>query len=192
MLDALVVTLDSLQLRDVARETIASAKERFPAAQWVRQAIVQRHWQAGYLDDALAEIEQAESDFSTLDTGLLRLKALVLAASSRNQEAEAALREYRAAASELEEDAVNAWCDALGARMALSDANWSAVMQKIEQAIGRLPADPTLRMARGEACAAVGELTQATESFAEAMRLDPNWVAAGLAQVRVLLKIGPR
>ena len=83
--------LDLLQMSDAASTVLTEARRRFPEEQWVPEATVRRLWQAGRVDEALAELERAERDFDSLDSGLLRLSVVVLVAAEREEEARPAL-----------------------------------------------------------------------------------------------------
>jgi tetratricopeptide (TPR) repeat protein len=87
VLQVMVAMLDELQLHETARAVMDGAKQRFPDQQWVRQAIIHRHWQAGRLDQGLAEVTSARADFPAPEAGVLRLEAMLLAATGQRDAA---------------------------------------------------------------------------------------------------------
>jgi tetratricopeptide (TPR) repeat protein len=189
-LEMLVDMLDELSLRDVADDVINRVQQQFPQEQWVRQAKAHRRWQAGALEEALREVEAVEQSGKELQTGLRKLEVLLLLSLDRDDESRSALQPLLEPTGDPADDLNVAWARAVEARLDSGAGDWEQGMQRIDHAIALMPLDPALRLLKGEAYVAVGELVPASEAFAAAVKLDPNWITAGLTLAECLLRSG--
>ncbi|MDY7109366.1 MAG: tetratricopeptide repeat protein [Planctomycetota bacterium] len=186
-----VSLLDLLQMSEIASTVLADARQRFPQEQWVPEATVRRLWQAGRVDEALAELERAERDFDSLDSGLLRLSVVVLVAAEREEEARPALEQLEAAAIEGEAGRGDrAWAEALRARLHLTESTWREAVEAYQRALAADGDDPILHFLLGEAYAMAGEHALAVEAYGRAFTRQPSWLVAGATYAEALLTAG--
>ncbi len=191
VLERAVMLLDLMGLPDQANELLSATQTNFPDQYWVREVSVRRLWRANRLNQALAELEQAQTELNELSPGLQRLKVLTLICARRAGEAQQALAPLiEASTKDPARDADRAWAAAVNAALDPVQANWRDGMQAIGKALALSPNDPVLHYLVGDACLRVGEHSQAVQSYKLAHELDPDWMAAGIAYGEALLAVG--
>ena len=190
VLQRLLALLDALAMRELAVAVIGDAKLKFPGEQWVRQAAIRRLWLAQQLDRAIEEIAGAEADFKNLNPELQRLKALVMLASNRLDEARAAVNVLIGDPNDPAGDADRSWARAVLARIDHGERGWRGQVDACRSALLHEPTDPVLHYLLAEGCDELGEQSLALEAYRQAWSLEPNWLAAGIDYARLLLHVG--
>jgi len=191
ILEQMVALLDMLGLQETASGLLGRAEAQFPGEQWVQETAVRRLWHAGDVEGAERELARAEGEFGALGKSLLRVKAMVLAAEQRQEEARAALAMLkRQEGAEKDGRADAAWAEAMSARLGLSEGTWRSAVGAAEAALALQPEDASLHYILGEAQEMVGERAGAVESYRRAYRLEPSWLAAGVKLADALLAVG--
>ena len=190
----LVMLLDDLDLPSDADALVQRAKEQFPAESWVWDEAIRRPWLRRDLDAALAELELAKATMNAPAPNLLKWDVLINILMDRPDEMQAALRVLRERAETVEDresrDSLRAWGTALAAYADLRRSEWRDVRASFEDAIALAPGDPVLHYILGDAYREVTEFDLAADAYAAAWRLEPEWVAAGIAYGETLLQLG--
>ncbi len=186
-LQQLVGLLDALGSHDEASRVIAQAKRDFEGEPWVRQAAVQRLFKNGRIDDAMAELAEAEP----LDPILLRIKALLLMEQQRSDEAIVILQALLAEPGRDAATGANrAWAEALLASLRWTTSDREEILDVYRRAAQLNPLDPILPLLIGSAHTELGEHALALQFYTQAYELDRNWIRAGITYTRALLAAG--
>jgi len=190
----LVMLLDDLDMPTVADALVERAKTEFPGEAWVWDEAIRRPWLQRELQAALTELEEAKSQFTVLAANLLKWDVLVNLLLDRHEETERALAALRERAKTVDSpedrDSLRAWAEALDAFSRIEESKWSDVRAAFERAIMLAPNDAILSYILGEAYSEVAEYDLAADSYNMARRLEPDWLAAGIAYGNTLLRLG--
>ncbi|MEM7228438.1 MAG: hypothetical protein AAF432_06450, partial [Planctomycetota bacterium] len=179
-----LTVLDQLGMRDAAQELIDQTITRAPDSVWVRLTHAERMWQSNRIDEAWAALPDTDEGTKAERHEALRLRTLLLVARNQPLDATSILESMVQQAAEGEMSrADGTWAEAMLARFDLTPANFVAVRDAIDVAIAARPADPTLFFIRGESFALMGEHDRAMDSYGNALRNDPHWMAPAFAYI---------
>lgn len=191
VLEKTVGILDLMDLREQSDQLIAATQRKFAQEPWVREVGIHRLWQANRLDQTLSELEQARHDLPRLSPGLRRLQVLAFIAAGRPDDVRSALQPLlQESGVNREGDADRTWGQAVMASLDLSESNWHACIDALQNALALSPNDAVLHFLMGDACAKMGEHSQALAYYKQAFEIDPDWMAAGIAYADALLAAG--
>lgn len=190
VLQQLVALLDLMGAGDRAELLIDQSKSRFPHDQWVREAAARRAWQAGRLEQALAEIDQAERVVGDIGAALLRLRALAHLSASGLDVAAPTLDALASTDNSATDESDRVWAEALRAAFDERNSDITHRLKVTQRAAALNPEDAELALLIAQAYAAVGENALALDAYQQAYQLDPAWVAAGFGYARALIAAG--
>jgi tetratricopeptide (TPR) repeat protein len=192
VLQQMVSLLDILQLFDEAEKLIRATIEENPEEFWPHEAMVRRYWQQGRLHDALETVEQVQTERGALSISLLQWKSLLHVLRQELDDAEEALSLLAQKAEQETErrDPIRAWIQAAHARIRMQQEEWRDTLSAYRTAISLDPQNPTLHFLIGEAYSQVGEFELALHALEQAVRNDPNWIAAHIMYIEALLRTG--
>ncbi|MCA9291674.1 MAG: tetratricopeptide repeat protein, partial [Phycisphaerales bacterium] len=177
----------------LAGEVLEQAQKQFPKESFVREAAARRAWQRNDLPAVLTIVDDAEVSLGALSPGLRRWQIAALMALGRTVECRRALETLEAESTSSRDagDATHrAVIRALRARLDADAAPWIDVQDVYLQALAVAPREPMIQYLLGEGCLRAGELERAEQAFRAATTMDPNWIAAGLAEADALLRLG--
>ena len=184
--------LDLLHLQHEADQLLAVTKSKHPDKPWVFEAAIRRHWQAMRLDEARAELAEAENVIEVRDVELMRWRALIHAARGEREQASRTLDQLVELADESEpamRDSVRGWAVAIRARLHMTALDRLKGINAYERALALAPNDPILEYLLAEAYQQIGEHDLAVLSLRRAARLDPYWISIPLAEARSLVAL---
>lgn len=188
VLTHLVSLLDYVGENEAATTLIEQTQSQFPDAQWVREAMVRRYWQAHRLDESLTQLAQAAEDFEQLEPDLMRLHVLLLAAQEKFDQASEVARALIDQVGADGDESHLAWANGMLAWIDPLGRSWTDRLQAVGAARDANPGDAPMAFVHGHLLDKLGEHHQALQAYRDAMARDANWLAARVALVEACLR----